>query len=149
MATLNGNLLNVSQSLVPFFNGECFEFWKIKMRTFFQSQDLWELVSNGYVEPIDGEFHLTTQQRAELKETRKKDLKALSILPQTVHDSIFSMIAEAINAKEAWTILETEYQGTNKVITVNLQNLRRDFENLVMNDSESVQEFSSRVKCSR
>ncbi|PKA48313.1 Retrovirus-related Pol polyprotein from transposon TNT 1-94 [Apostasia shenzhenica] len=55
------------------------------------------------------------------------------------------MIAEAINAKEAWTILETEYQGTNKVITVNLQNLRRDFENLVMNDSESVQEFSSRV----
>ena len=39
------------------------------MKTLFKSQDLWDLVENGYSEPDDDE--------ARLKENKKKDSKAL------------------------------------------------------------------------
>ena len=114
------------------------------MRTLFLSQDLWDLVENGYEEPGEG-AHLSAQQRNELKENRKKGSKALLLIQQAVHESIFPRIAEATKSKEAWTILKNEYQGSNKVITIKLQSLHRDFETLLMKNSESVQELFSRV----
>ena len=48
------------------------------MRTFLISQDLWSLVSQGYVEPDATAFAaLTADEKKELLETIKKDAKAL------------------------------------------------------------------------
>lgn len=55
------------QSMIPVFKGENFDFWRIKMRTLFKSQELWEVVEDGYSE-IDDE--------AKLRENRNKDAKA-------------------------------------------------------------------------
>ncbi|XP_077228618.1 uncharacterized protein LOC143861606 [Tasmannia lanceolata] len=60
-------------------------------------------------------------------------------------EPIFSRIMAATTSKEAWDLLQEEYQGTSKVISVKLQTLRRDFENLIMKNSESIQVFFSRV----
>ncbi|WKA06410.1 hypothetical protein VitviT2T_024309 [Vitis vinifera] len=106
------------------------------MKTLFKSQDLWDLVENGYPYP---------DEEARLKENTKKDSKALFFIQQAVHESIFSKIAAATTAKEAWTTLKTAFQGSSKVITVKLQSLRRDFETLHMKNGESVQDFLSRV----
>ncbi|GKB70775.1 reverse transcriptase domain-containing protein [Tanacetum coccineum] len=59
--------------------------------------------------------------------------------------SIFSRIAAAKTSKEAWEILQNEFKGSTKVITVKLQTLRREFENLNMKSSESAQDYLSRV----
>lgn len=88
--------LNLSQSLVPVFSGENYRFWTIKIKTFFISQDLWDLVENGYTD---------AEKSSEVKELRKKDAKALLVLQQAVTDTIFPRIANATKSKEAWVTL--------------------------------------------
>jgi hypothetical protein len=41
--------------------------------------------------------------------------------------------------------LRNEFQGSQKAISIWLQNLWREFENLTMKDSELVKDFSSRT----
>ena len=95
MAT-NNNSVSVAQPQIPIFKGEGYVFWSIKMKTLFKSQDLWELVENGYPDRDDED---------KLRENRKRDSKALFFIQQAVHESIFSRIAAATTAKEAWNIL--------------------------------------------
>ncbi|XP_077228565.1 uncharacterized protein LOC143861537 [Tasmannia lanceolata] len=78
-------------------------------------------------------------------ESKKKDARALFIIQQAMDEPIFPRIMAATTSKEAWDLLQEEYQGTSKVISVKLQTLRRDFENLIMKNSESIQVFFSRV----
>ncbi|GJW98788.1 retrovirus-related pol polyprotein from transposon TNT 1-94 [Tanacetum coccineum] len=51
----NSSTLNVSQPHIPVFKGESYEFWSIKMKTLFKSQDLWDFVESGYAEESDDE----------------------------------------------------------------------------------------------
>lgn len=129
--------VNISQPQIPVFKGESYEFWSIKMSTLFKSQDLWDYVENGYSEEglDDGR----------LKENQKKDAKALFFIQQAVDETIFSRIAAATTSRQAWTILQTEYKGSAKVMTVKLQSLRREFETVSMKNNESVQEFLAKV----
>ncbi|KAJ8773175.1 hypothetical protein K2173_028352 [Erythroxylum novogranatense] len=107
------------------------------MMTLFRSQDLWDYVEKGFEENKEDETRN--------KEHVKRDAKALFFIQQAIDESIFSRIAAATTAKQAWAILKTEYQGSSKVITVKLQSLRRDFETSSMKNNESVQEFLARV----
>lgn len=111
-------LLNSSQN-VPVFIGLNYQFWRIKMRTLFMSYDLWELVENGFEDLADAE-RLTAAQRTELREKRKKDAKALSLIQQALDEAIFPLVMATTTSNEAWDLLEGEYQGTNKAITVKL-----------------------------
>jgi len=43
--------------------------------------------------------------------------------------SIFPKIMRAKTSKDAWTILQQEFEGDSKVRTVKLQSLKRDYEN--------------------
>uniref|UniRef100_A0A3Q7GIG9 DUF4219 domain-containing protein n=1 Tax=Solanum lycopersicum TaxID=4081 RepID=A0A3Q7GIG9_SOLLC len=116
-----------SQPLMPIFSGETYKFLSIKMKTLFKSQGVWELVEEGFVDLAGSE-----EEAEKLKEIKKKDAKALSLIQQAVHDT-------------AWKILKKEFQGSAKVITVKLQTYRRDFETLSMKSNESVQTYLSRV----
>ena len=105
------------------------------------SQDLWDLMSDGFVDLID-----PTEDEAErLKEIKKKDARALFLIQQALDETIFSRIAAATTSFEAWETLKKEFQGSSKVMTVKLQTLRREFENLEMKKGESVQTYLSRV----
>ena len=92
----NDNAMSVAQPLIPVFKGEGYGFWSIRMMTLFKSQDLWDLVEQGYADP---------DEETRLKENKKKDSKALVIIQQAVHDSIFSQIAVATTSKQAWSTL--------------------------------------------
>ncbi|KAK8481308.1 hypothetical protein V6N11_047294 [Hibiscus sabdariffa] len=82
-------------------------------------------------QPLIPIFNEPIQEEEErLKETKSKDAKALFILQQAVHETIFSRIAAATTLNEVWSILQTEFQGGSKVIVVKLQALSRDFETL-------------------
>ncbi|KAA0046865.1 putative gag-pol polyprotein, identical [Cucumis melo var. makuwa] len=105
----NGNGMGTTQPLIPIFKGEGYEFWSIPMKTLLRSQDLWDLVEQGYVDPDD---------KGKLRENKKKDSKALVIIQQAVHDSVFSRIVAATT---------------------------RDFETLMMKNGESIADFLSRA----
>ena len=62
-----------------------------------------------------------------------------------MHGTLFSRIAAATTSKQAWPMLQKEFQGSTRVITVKLQALRQDFETISMKNNETVQEFVSRM----
>lgn len=132
---INGNSL--SQSMIPMFKCENYHFWSIKMKILFKSQELWELVDQGY---SDADIDVVR-----LRKNKKKDSKALFIIQQAMHDTIFSRIAEAKTATEAWKTLKTEFQGSARVIAVKVQILTHDFKNLSMRDEETIHDYISRA----
>ena len=38
---------------IPQLNGKNYDYWAITMRALFASQDIWEMVEQGFQEPID------------------------------------------------------------------------------------------------
>jgi gag-polypeptide of LTR copia-type len=78
-------------------------------------------------------------------ETAKRDAKALFFIQQAVVDMVFTKIAAAASAKEAWSTLKIVFQENSKVREIRLQGLRREFETLNMNQGESIQAFLTRV----
>ena len=76
------------QPQLPRFDGKNYSRWSQLMKVLYGSQDLWEIVENGFVEPQD-QAPLTQQQNNELKENRKKDKKALFFIYQAVDEAIF------------------------------------------------------------
>ncbi|KAA0060403.1 Retrovirus-related Pol polyprotein from transposon TNT 1-94 [Cucumis melo var. makuwa] len=106
------------------------------MKTLLRSQDLWDLVEQGYADPDD---------EGKLRENRKKDSKALVIIQQAVHDSVFSRIAASTTSKQAWLILQKAFQGDSRVLVVKFESLRRDFETLMMKNGESIADILSRA----
>ena len=71
---------------LPQFNRKNYDHWSITMRALFISQDLWELVEDGFEEPADeNEFNNLTQGEKDLlRSNRKKDAKAIVLLYQAV-----------------------------------------------------------------
>lgn len=63
---------------------------------------------------------LTNHQKTQPKESRRRDAKALSLIEETMIETIFPKIAAANYSKEAWDILEMNFKGTNKVYVVKL-----------------------------
>ncbi|RVW73197.1 Ankyrin repeat-containing protein [Vitis vinifera] len=95
------------QPTIPFFEGNGYDTWSIKMRTLFISEDLWELVDKGYVEE--------EIPRDAIRDVRKNDAKALFFIQQAISESIFPQISKATKSKEAWDTLQTKYQSTSLV----------------------------------
>ncbi|XP_076894582.1 uncharacterized protein LOC143546911 [Bidens hawaiensis] len=69
----------------------------------------------------------------------------MAIIPQAVHDYLFSRVVAANTEKETWDILKMEFQGDSQVKAVKLQGLQREFENLLMKEEESIGEYFGRV----
>ena len=136
---------NRSSLPLPIFHGENYDFWSIKMRTYFRSQNLWKIVEEGIAIPEDI-TSLSENQKKALEDNQQKDSHALYCLQQAMADNLFPRIMSAATAKEAWDTLQEEFQGTVKVRTVRLQKLRRDFENLKMKDNETAKDYYSRIK---
>ena len=110
MATTN----QTSSIPVPIFTGENYDFWSVKMKTFFRSQDLWDIIEDGFTIPEDTST-LTAAQKKELKENKQKDSRALFALQQAADDTIFPRIIGATSAKQAWNTIQEEFQGSDEV----------------------------------
>jgi len=64
------------------------------MKVLHGSQDVWEVVQQGFEEPKNTTGYTTAQNKT-LKETRLKDKAALYMLYRDVDESIFEKIASA------------------------------------------------------
>lgn len=110
---------NFSQPSVPLFNGEDYDYWNIMMKTLFRFNGLWEVVEKGF-----------TEEEARVAENKQNDAHALFLIQQPMHRSMFSTIAAANTAKEAWGTLKIQFQGNPKIMAMRIQALRQTFENL-------------------
>ncbi|XP_045802838.1 uncharacterized protein LOC123896506 [Trifolium pratense] len=139
MATFNNGQFPVN---LPVLDGKNYDSWSKQMKVLFNYQDVMDQVTNG-VDPLtEG---ATENQRTQHKELKKKDFKALFIIHQSVSPDIFEKVGDCESAKQAWDILAAAYAGDQKVKKVKLQTLRRQFEQLLMEDKETVSDFFTRV----
>ncbi|KAF7839058.1 DUF4219 domain-containing protein/UBN2 domain-containing protein [Senna tora] len=92
---------NYTQTLIPIFDGEGYEFWSIKMKTIFISQDLWGAIEEAFQEATPEEQSTWAAGRLkEYKQTMQKDAKALSLIQQGEGESIqafFSRVSNIVN----------------------------------------------------
>ncbi|XP_020224132.1 uncharacterized protein LOC109806162 [Cajanus cajan] len=102
------------------------------MATHLRAHNIWSFVEPGLAEGADDI-------------ARRRDQLALSQIHQGVDYSIFGKIANAKTAKEAWNILKLSYKGVEKAQKSKLQSLRREYERYEMSNSESVEQYFSRV----
>ena len=71
---------------------------------------------------------------------------ALNALFNAVTNEEFKKISSTKTAKEAWTILQTTYEGTKAVKDSKLQRLTTSFEEIKMEEDESFDEFYVKLK---
>lgn len=128
----------------PQLTKENYDNWCIRMKALLGSQDVWDMVEDGYDEP-ENEAELTVPQIQNLKKLKKKDQQALSLIHMCLDDNMFVKISNAATAKEAWEILKNSFKGKDKVIKVRVQTLRSEYEKLKMKESESIEEFFTRT----
>eukprot|EP00253_Pinus_taeda_P024042 PITA_24042 len=118
------------------------------MKALFSSQDIWDLVKNGFQEPARVATYnaLSQEKRDLLRDNRKNDANALFYIFQAVHESVFPRVAATTKSKQSCDTLQTTYQGMAKVKTTKLQMLRRYFETLCMKFPENVDSFFTHVE---
>ena len=92
------------------------------MKALFIGQYVWDIVQNGYAEPVDQTAYnnLSQAKKDILREQRKKDGKSMFYIHQAMHESILPRVAAAITAKQAWDTLRPGHQGLDKVKTSKL-----------------------------
>ena len=72
--------------------------------------------------------------------------RALNALFNAVTNEEIKKISSTETAKEAWTILQTTYEGTKAVKDSKLQRLTTSFEEIEMEEDESFNEFYTKLK---
>ena len=71
--------------------------------------------------------------------------KAINVIFYGVSPDEFHRISHMKTAKEAWTILETTYEGTKNVKDTKFQMLTTRFEDLKMGDDEAFDSFYGKL----
>ena len=116
--------MDKGQSLIipPLFDGTNYAYWKVRMRDFVQSLDekVWQAVKLGQTKPKEAS---ADWDNAKIKVANFNN-KALNALFSAVTNEEFKKISFTKTAKEAWTILQTTYEGTKVVKDSKLQILR-------------------------
>ena len=134
------------QSLIipPLFDGINYAYWKVRMRAFLQSLDekVWQAVEIGWTKPKEAP---ADWDDAKIKAINFNN-RALNALFSVVTNEEFKKISSTETAKEAWTILQTTYEGTKVVKDSKLQRLTTSFEEIKMEEDKSFDEFYAKLK---
>ena len=134
------------QSLIihPLFDGTNYAYWKVRMRAYLQSLDekVWQVVEIGWTKPKEAP---ADWDDAKIEAVNFNN-KALNALFSAVTNKEFKKISSTETAKEAWTILQTTYEGTKAVKDSKLQRLTTSFEEIKMEEDESFDEFYAKLK---
>ena len=114
------------------------------MKAFLQSLDkkVWKAVEIGQIKPKEV---LTDWDEAKIKAANFNS-RALNALFSVVTNEEFKKISSTKTTKEAWTILQTTYEGTKAVKDSNLQKLTTSFKETKMEEDETIDEFYAKLK---
>lgn len=70
--------ISIFQPQIPIFTGKNYDFWEIKRKTLFCSQDVWDLVENGFAKPpYQTTFQALTQGEKDQRKDNKKRMQKL------------------------------------------------------------------------
>lgn len=108
-----------------------------------EALDLWEAVEEDY--EIQALTNNPTMAQIKTHEKKTKISKAKASLFIAVSSTIFTRIMSLKSAKEICDYFKAEYRGDERIRGVQVLNLIRDFELLMMKELESIKEYSDRL----
>eukprot|EP00256_Glycine_max_P069173 XP_025983768.1 uncharacterized protein LOC106798144 [Glycine max] len=109
-----------------------------------ESLDLWDAVEEDYeIYPLPE--NPTMAQIKNHKERKMKKAKARSCLFTGVSQMIFTRIMTLKSPKAIWDYLKKEYTGDDRIQSMQVLNLRREFELQRMEESETIKEYSNKL----
>ncbi|XP_070028804.1 uncharacterized protein [Nicotiana sylvestris] len=140
-----------SQVRPPYFNGQHFSYWKVRMEIYAKAYDVkvWRVIKKGnypmlavaqpLVDPEDIDSY-TNDQMAVVKVNNK----ARNLLYNAISGKEYEKISSCDTSKEMWDKLEVTYEGTSKVKETHINMLVRDYELFSIKEGESIEEMFSR-----
>ena len=153
MATIVSTHLAEGQSTTrpPLFNGENYNYWKVRMMIFIQanSYEEWNIISKGPKIPSKlVENRRVPKEENEYDENDFKmvqlNAKAKHTLYCALHPSEFNRISSCDTAKQIWDKLEVTHEGTNQVKESRINMLVHDYEMFNMEIDESIPSMFTR-----
>ncbi|XP_038687527.1 uncharacterized protein LOC119986908 [Tripterygium wilfordii] len=102
------------------------------------------MIEDGF-DPSSLSENPSVQAIKDFNERQQKNFKALTFLYSAIDDSIFPRVVGIKTVKAAWSKLQEEFQGSERVRQQRLSTLKREFELLKMKDSETVREYSAKL----
>ncbi|CAM8916756.1 unnamed protein product [Rhodiola kirilowii] len=138
----------------PLLEGNKYGYWRVRMKAFLKSQDesVWEAVEQGWTHPVatDEEGKVNLLAKDKWTEVQKKaeaaNSKAMNAIFSGVDGKNFKMISTCEIAKTAWDILRTAHEGTTKVKISRMETVTSKFENLRMQEDETIADFNTRMR---
>ena len=103
---------------------------------------MWQAVEIGWTKPKEAPVDWDD---AKIKAANFNS-RALNALFSAVINKEFKKISSTKTAKEAWTILQTTYEGTKAIKDSQLQRLTTIFEEIKMEEDELFNEFYAKLK---
>ncbi|CAM8913608.1 unnamed protein product [Rhodiola kirilowii] len=137
----------------PLLEGNKYGYWRVRMKAFLKSQDesVWEAVEQGWTHPVatneEGKVSLLAKDKwtKVQKKAEAANSKAMNAIFSGVDGKNFKMISTCEIAKTAWDILRTAHEGTTKVKISRMETVTSKFENLRMQEDETIADFNTRV----
>ncbi|XP_010484727.1 PREDICTED: uncharacterized protein LOC104763000 [Camelina sativa] len=128
-------------------------FWKSRIKSIIGGIDrlAWKIVIEKWEEPTikDESCNRIPKPESDWTDEEQKKPKFNSRALSAIHCSVgrkqFELIQRCETAKEAWDILQIHYEGTTKVQSSKKDMLASRFENLKMEEHESISDFSSNL----
>ena len=112
----------------PILNKLNYQVWASWMRLHLEGLELWDAIESENV-------------------VRKKDWQVMSILFNTISDEVTRELDVEKTAKQTWLTLKVKSGGVSRYRKARIQSLKRDYENLSMDDDDLFLEYFGKLSC--
>jgi hypothetical protein len=125
----------------PLVDGTNFSFWNIRMRTYLMAlgADVWDVVETGYTKPV-------VLASKDDKLDFSFNAKGMNAMLNGLVEAKFVKVMHLETTKAMWDKLISSYEGNEKVKDAKLQTYRLKFEQLKMNEYETISKYFLRVE---
>ena len=113
---------------VPILNKLNYQVWASWMRLHLEGLELWDAIESENV-------------------VRKKDRQVMSILFSTISDEVMRELDVEKTAKQTWLTLKVKSGGVSRICKARIQSLKRDYENLSMDDDDLFLDYFGKLSC--
>ncbi|XP_073126817.1 uncharacterized protein [Henckelia pumila] len=138
----------------PVLDGSNYAMWKSRIRYTIKALDerTWQSILNGWTPPKtlgpEGDYILkpeTTWSTEEIS-ISSYNAKALNAIFSIVDMRMYGIIADCTVAKNAWEALQEHCEGSKSVKRTKITLLNSKFENLIMDETETIAEYDHRLR---
>ena len=103
---------------VPKFDGENYAWWSIIMKTLLKAKGFWEIIQEGYEEPLKWSS-LEGEEKRVKKEKQYQNCLALMDIRKGMNENVFPLIASCKSASIAWKVLKDVFDVNEYEACVN------------------------------